>query len=261
MGEIEASLSTRGQCKVEKPGQHVAYRLSCVPRNYTVLTGNCIETKEITALEVSEALTDLTNMAPINVLESRGSANNEYIPVKSWIVIYPKGSTLSRVLPLFGARVPAKILPQRFRTPQCGKCFGWHNERACSRLPRCRICASTNHIESGHTSCDPNRDHVCPPKCANCHGPHTADSLECLIRPNKNNKLPSKVQISEIRKAAAAVRLRLRAAYCENIESHATTAIQNNNDLFSDSPSTSGGKFAALAPDSSHVNSTLMNED
>ncbi|POS82641.1 hypothetical protein EPUL_005008 [Erysiphe pulchra] len=118
IGEIEASLSTRGQCKVEKPGQHVAYRLSCVPRNYTILSGNSVETKEITATVVSEALTDLTNIPPINVLESRGSANTKYIsPVKSWIVIYPKGSTLSRVLPLFGARVTAKILPQRVRTP------------------------------------------------------------------------------------------------------------------------------------------------
>ncbi|POS83539.1 hypothetical protein EPUL_005161 [Erysiphe pulchra] len=262
MGEIEASLSNRGQCKVEKPGQHVAYRLSCVPRNYTILSGNSLEMKEITATVVSEALTDLTNISPINVLESRGSANIEYIsPLKSWIVIYPKGSTLSSVLSLFGVRVTAKILPQRFRTPQCGRCFGWHNERACSRLPRCRICASTNHVESGHTSCDPSRDHFCPPKCANCHGPHTADSLECLIRPNKNNKLPSKVQISEFRKAAAAVKLRLRAAYCENIESHAMTATQDINDLLSEYPSTSGGKFAALAPDSLDVNSTLMNEN
>ncbi|KAI0995653.1 hypothetical protein K3495_g12526 [Podosphaera aphanis] len=39
MGEIESSLSRQGQCKVEKPGQHVAYRLSGVPRSYTVFNG------------------------------------------------------------------------------------------------------------------------------------------------------------------------------------------------------------------------------
>lgn len=34
IGEIEAPPSTSGQCIVEKPGQHAAYRLSVVPRNY-----------------------------------------------------------------------------------------------------------------------------------------------------------------------------------------------------------------------------------
>ncbi|POS85486.1 hypothetical protein EPUL_002457 [Erysiphe pulchra] len=68
------------------------------------------------------------------------------------------------------------------------------------------------------TSCDLSRDHNFPPKCAYCRGPHTADSLECLIRPNKDNKLPSKAQISEIKKVPATARLRLKVAHCENIK-------------------------------------------
>ena len=141
MGEIEASLSSSGQCKVEKPGQHVAYRLSGVPRNYSTFNGTSVEMREITASIVAEALTDLTNVPPIKVLESRGSNITEFSPKRNWIVLYPKGPTLSKVLPLFRARIPVKLLPPKFKTPQCGKCFGWHNERACSRLPRCRICS------------------------------------------------------------------------------------------------------------------------
>lgn len=44
--------------------------------------------------------------------------------------------------------------------------------------------------------------------------PHTADSLEYLIRPNKDNKLPSKTQISEIKKAIVSARLRFKVAHC-----------------------------------------------
>ncbi|KAI0998686.1 hypothetical protein K3495_g9510 [Podosphaera aphanis] len=124
MGEIEASLCARGQCKVEKPGQHAAYRLSGIPRSYAVFNGSTVELKQFDASVVADALTDLTNVPPISVLESRGSDNSDLSPKKNWTVLYPKGPTLSKILPLFGVRIPAKILPPRSRTPQCGLCFG-----------------------------------------------------------------------------------------------------------------------------------------
>ncbi|KAI1004397.1 hypothetical protein K3495_g3817 [Podosphaera aphanis] len=64
MGEIESSLSCQGQCKVEKPGQHAAYRFSGVPRSYTVFNGSTVERKEITASIVADVLTYLTNIPP-----------------------------------------------------------------------------------------------------------------------------------------------------------------------------------------------------
>ena len=188
-------------------------------------------------------------------------------------MLYPKDSNLSKVLPLFGKRVPAKLLPQRMKTPQCGNCFGWHNQRACIRLPRCRICASTQHTESGHTTCDPKVPHACPPKCANCYGPHPADSLECLIRPSKNNTLPSKQQIFAIRQAASSARLRLKAAHCESIGNKTTApAIADDADFVLNplqthisSPGSSllpagPGSFAVLAQDSLQNSSLRMNE-
>ncbi|KAI0990771.1 hypothetical protein K3495_g17416, partial [Podosphaera aphanis] len=102
MDELESFLSSQGQCKVEKPIQHNAYRLSGVPRSYASYNGSSMEMTQISATTIAEALTDLTNVAPINVLESRGSSTSEFYHQKNWIVLYPKGSTLSKLLPLFG---------------------------------------------------------------------------------------------------------------------------------------------------------------
>ncbi|KAI0992998.1 hypothetical protein K3495_g15186 [Podosphaera aphanis] len=51
----------------------------------------------VVAEALAEALADLTKVAPINVLESRGSSYSEYSPTKSWIVLYPKGPTYLEV--------------------------------------------------------------------------------------------------------------------------------------------------------------------
>ncbi|KAI0992890.1 hypothetical protein K3495_g15294, partial [Podosphaera aphanis] len=254
----------------EKPDNHTAFRLSGVPRSYAGYDGSNIVMETIDAAVVAEALADLTKVAPINVLESRGSSYSEYSPTKSWIVLYPKGSNLSRSLPLFGVRVSAKLLPQRTRVPQCGRCFGWHNERSCSRFPRCRICSSTHHVEKGHISCNPVVAHECPPKCANCHGPHPADSLECLLRPRKDNTFPSKQETAAIRQAAAAARLRLKATHCGILQIQSTTPtvsqtpspqIPNNvNRTPTLQPVTGLGSYAILAENGHQSNSVDMNE-
>ncbi|KAI0991974.1 hypothetical protein K3495_g16212, partial [Podosphaera aphanis] len=90
--DIQTFLSTSGECKVEKPCEHAAYRLSGVPRSYAGynVSTNSIEMVEITASILTEALTDLTNVAPINVLESRSTSSSDFYPQKSWIVLYPK---------------------------------------------------------------------------------------------------------------------------------------------------------------------------
>ncbi|KAI0991351.1 hypothetical protein K3495_g16836, partial [Podosphaera aphanis] len=78
MGEIETFLSTQGHCKVEKPTSHIAYRLSGVPRSYQGFDGTSMTTTEITSEVVSDALLHLTNVAPLNVLESRGQYDSDY---------------------------------------------------------------------------------------------------------------------------------------------------------------------------------------
>ncbi|KAF5180129.1 Endonuclease/reverse transcriptase protein, partial [Thalictrum thalictroides] len=258
MGEIESFLSTQGECKVEKPETYQAFRLSGVPRAFTGFNGSTMTSTEITEDMVSKALTELTNVVPVKTLPSQNILSNEFSAQRNWIVLYPKGLSLPRSLPLFGVRVSTKLLPKRSRTPQCGKCFGWHNERSCARSPRCRICSSSKHVENDHITCDPSRPHDCPPKCANCHGPHPADSLECLIRPRKDNTLPNKAQITQIRHAAAAARLRLKTAHCGTLGSKDTTPPPTSEDnlippstspqissLFTKSPSPTRNGFQA----------------
>ena len=168
---------------------------------------------------------------------------------------------MAKSLPLFGVRATAKLLAQRSKIPQCGRCYGWHNERSCARVPRCRICSSTTHLEINHT---------CPPKCVNCHGPHPADSLACLLCPKKDNTFPNKQQTSAVRQAAAAARLRLKAAHCGIVNSQA--AKTSNSDVASPfasqatatrsfgPPEIASGRFEVLAQDSHQCSSDTMNE-
>lgn len=83
MGEIENSLSSQGQCKVENPVQHVAYRLPGVPRTFTAFNGSTVGNKHIIAAVVAEALSDLTNVPPIKVLESRESDYSKFSSKKN----------------------------------------------------------------------------------------------------------------------------------------------------------------------------------
>lgn len=267
MADLESFLSTKGPCKVETPTNHNSYLISGIPRSYAGYNGTTIEMVEITASAIEEALWDLTNVRPVSVTECKSSIDQPFLDKTKWIVLYPEGSSLSKNFPLFGVRVNTKMLPKKTRTPQCGNCFGWHNERACIRAPRCRICGSTKHTENGHTICDPSRPHECPPKCANCHGPHPADSLQCLIRPTKDNKLPSKNELAQIRKISSAARLRLKTAHCGQISAKLSSAVDKDVEqapstplavrkLFTESPCTSRGRYAALStPNLSRTNS------
>ncbi|KAI1003549.1 hypothetical protein K3495_g4659 [Podosphaera aphanis] len=175
-------------------------------------------------------------MSPISIIKPRSSLDEQYTYHKNWVALFPEGSlSLSRNLPLFGVRVRSELLPRKIRAPKFGKCFGWYNERACSRSHRCRLCGSTQHLESGHSSCDQIKPHQCPPKCANCHGPHPADSLECLLWPKKDNAMPTNAQAQQIRQAASAARLRLKAALCGVL---LTQPTPDSNESMEDAPQT-----------------------
>ncbi|KHJ31406.1 hypothetical protein EV44_g4009 [Erysiphe necator] len=69
INELESFLSTKGVCKVEKPTNYLAYLLTGIPRSYAGYNGSSIEGATITVSTISEALRDLTNVAPVNVIE------------------------------------------------------------------------------------------------------------------------------------------------------------------------------------------------
>lgn len=252
--ELETYLSADGTCKVEKPTRLKSYLLSGIPTSFTGFDGSDLAQIKITGEVIAEALQSLTNIAPVSILTPRNFEGSEHLSQRNWVVLFPEETAkLSRVLPLFGVHVYTKLLQKKHKTPQCGKCFGWHNERTCIRNPRCRICGSIQHDEKGHTPCDPTRPHQCPPKCANCHGPHPADSLECLIRPRKDQKLPSKSEIAHIRQVASAARMRWKKAHCETLSSQnskaATTASQppTPNAPSSGPPTSAHNKYSILS--------------
>ena len=67
---------------------------------------------------------------------------------------------------------------------QCYRCLGFgHNPATCKGKPACRYCGK-NHYTTSHrcTTCGSSTpcEHLTP-RCANCKGPHHADSLECEV--------------------------------------------------------------------------------
>lgn len=123
MNDIEIYLSTKKQCKVEKPENSITYRISDVPQSYVGYNGTSIDLIKITAPGVSETLLDLTNTASLKALDSPRSSEAKFSDKKSKIFIYSKGNKLPRTLTLFGIRVRIKNLPKRLRTSQYRNCF------------------------------------------------------------------------------------------------------------------------------------------
>ena len=156
-------------------------------------------------------------------LQPQVSNTAQFSHHQDWIALYLEGSLLARKLPLFGVYVPDKKLTEKTKRPQCGRCFGWHNERTCVWSPRCRLCGSTQHLGNEYISCEPTRPHDYPPRCINCLDPHPTDGLECLFRPKKDNSDPSKSEATRIRKMASAFRLRIEAAHRSIISTQTPT--------------------------------------
>lgn len=90
---------------------------------------------------------------------------------------------------LFGTACVARRFEKKPAIVQCERCHGFHSTRSCIRAQRCAACASTGHATADHpqNSCLTADPHTCPPRCANCLGPHPATALECLLRPTRRN--------------------------------------------------------------------------
>jgi len=199
-------------CTIDKAVAYTSYRLSCVPRYVTLLDGLGQPSKvSVTPAMLNKAITEATGTTPALINQTKASEETPHDYSSNWIVRVPSDAKqLPRSLLLFGMRATARPLPNRTNIPQCSRCLHWHNERSCARAARCRICGSTEHAEDLHPKChgDP---HQCVARCIHCHGPHPADSLECLLRPQPNKKPLSKAQKAQIRQSSAAARLRLLA--------------------------------------------------
>lgn len=204
-------------CKIERASEWTSYRITAVPRNITLLNDQYEPTQSSTTAEIlASALTEAVGTAPANITQTPASVATPHDYSSSWIARFPINTpALPRNILLLGARASIKYLPKRTTTIQCKRCFQWHNDRICARTQRCRLCGSTVHTEPNHPACSPS-PHSCPPRCLHCHGPHPADSLECLLRPNPKKTKLTKQQTAQIRQTCAAARIQLcQAASCQ----------------------------------------------
>lgn len=125
-----------------------------------------------------------------------------------------------RWISLFGIRKPIIHKVSKPRIQQCKRCWGFHNERTCTRKQRCRLCGSKDHMEEGHKHIGPAAsDCNCPSRCTNCRGPHSAEDIGCPIRPHYDGGIiqhKTKAQKEAIRKAqSVAFYAKLSACICK----------------------------------------------
>lgn len=217
---------------VEKASNWTSYRITAVPRSITVIGDHAeTTTSPITSEILLLALAEATGATPAAASQTSSSIANSHDYSSSWIVRYPNDTpSLPRSLLLFGARTTIRFLPAKITIIQCSRCFQWHNGRSCARPARCRLCGSTEHSEADHPNCSPT-PHDCPSRCLHCHGPHAADSLECLLRPQPKAAPLSKAQKSQIRQTCAEARLRIRnTAGCSLKTTTVTTTATDSMD-------------------------------
>ena len=98
---------------------------------------------------------------------------------------------------LFETSLPVRPQLSRPKITQCGRCFRYHRTETCSQSACCGVCASRLHTTPEHEHVQTTKplcgalpsSCLCPPKCANCNGPHSAMDVACPARPKTLAKL------------------------------------------------------------------------
>jgi hypothetical protein len=245
-----------------KASNLVSFRIASVPRSFLGYHDGQISQIPVTPELLSSALAEELGTAPTQVVETKNSIEASYTFSATWIARFPSDVTsLPRSPLLFGARASVRVLPKKISIVQCSRCLSWHNARTCARLPRCRLCGSTTHVEEGHTACS-DTTHSCPPRCLHCHGPHPADSLECLLRPKPQQTALTKQQKAQIRQSCSAARLRIKAANCGTspraTEPSPNPLITNNTTQPMEVEAASSSSVLATRPSTPPTSQTLL---
>jgi hypothetical protein len=191
-----------GNCQVERSSRWTSYRVTNLPRKIGQIINGQYSMIPVDPTILSAEITEKTGHRPISVSETTASAANANSLSSSWFINFSEDSkaSLSTRLYLFGTITNARFLTRKITIIQCNRCWKWHNARSCARSPRCRLCGSSEHTEEEHNNCSAPDPHRCPPRCLHCHGPHPADSPECLLRP-KAGITRTKAQRAEIRRS------------------------------------------------------------
>lgn len=211
---------------LERSTRWTSYRACNIPRKIGLFHENLgLHQTPVTSEMLIAEVFELTGLKPVAVSPTPASLSSPADFTTSWFINFPGDhpALLPTRLCLFGAMATIKFLPPRNRTTQCDRCFLWHNSRSCARAPKCRRCGSTEHLEADHSNrCATPSPHECPPRCLHCHGPHPADAITCPLRPNPKSARKTKSQLTEIRAAGAAARLRIVGEQCRQVPSPGT---------------------------------------
>lgn len=171
---------------MERQPNWTSYRLINIPRTVNTINGlGQITSNQVTDAILAEAIRTTANQSLARAVETKDSAQKNLYNT-SWIASFPteSHSPLPRNLRILGATVTVAVIKTKPKTVQCTRCYQWHNARSCIRPQHCRICGSRQHQETEHsTRCATPGQHICPARCLHCGGPHTADDMNCPLRP------------------------------------------------------------------------------
>ena len=186
-------LSTFKGTGLKRPEVWFNYAIPNVPTSFFAPEGGLVP---VDAKLVSEEVAAQTTVEPTNCRPSRHGADPHSGRI-TWIVSF---LAPTRPFRLFNtselARQIDKKTPISRHTPGCQ---GFCNPSKCTRYARCSTCSVRIDQHTGLSG----EECTGKPRCANCHGPHTADHEHCPAAPRrKNGKLikPTKKELDTIRK-------------------------------------------------------------
>ncbi|KAI1005320.1 hypothetical protein K3495_g2898 [Podosphaera aphanis] len=205
------SIGFFGDAALEPASLWVSYRIQYVRCRHGAINDDmehCL--KPVTATAMHDTLTAAVGVSSTAVLPSRDNEAYPNSPSTTWIARFPVSHRqLPRTPFLFGCRTTTRVLPQRHSVIQYTRCWLWHNSRTCASPPRFRLCGTSQHTEDGHgNQYAATSEHICPPRCIHCHGPHPADDIKRELRPKASSSPKTKAQVSAIRQISAESRLR-----------------------------------------------------
>lgn len=198
--------------RLEKAEEWLTYVVDHVPRRMHTLDGSCIEISPEAAREEARLATGQT---PVRTAWTRKSIENP-APTGSIVISFTKKV---RPFRLFGTSSLSHQIVKTQKPSQCTKCWGYHDARLCNYEIRCKQCSS-----KGHSTCQE------PPRCANCHGPHSAEERYCPARPSVRGGRMIHLTQPELKRVRQAGQ---RAWTLVNPNTLATSATENSTGLSS----------------------------
>jgi hypothetical protein len=253
--------ATCGAINAEKADPWIKFLLPRVPYRVQRLDENMSRTT-LETVHIEELSAEVERAFGARPTQVAWSQHSEPDPNTRGVLVSFRAADLKGPVPatvhILAAKISVKARRQPLRVTQCTRCWDFHRSELCTKIPRCVICSSTSHSGNEHNPaihtiapCHAQAGNCkCPPRCANCHGPHPASFLQCPARPVANFRAgfvskPSGEQIKKIRIAGDRLRKLEAAELCP---------VFGKNPQESQSPSSSPPQPTST-PQAAHIKS------